>query len=133
MIPALMGHLEHTVMEALWEHGEANVHEVMRRLNRPLAYNTVMTTLDRLYKKGLLNRSKIDRAYLYIPRLTRPEWQRKQADDLVADFLSRPGAAGDLLVSCLVDAVGRHDAALLDSLEERIRRKRAALEQERSQ
>src|SRR5580700_10302854 len=112
MIPASMGHLELMVMEALWEHGEANVHRALRRLDRPLAYNTVMTTLDRLYKKGLLNRSKIERAYHYAPRLTRLEWQRKQAEDLVAGFLARPGSAGELLVSCLVDAVGQHDAAL---------------------
>jgi len=128
-----MGHLELTVMETLWEHGEANVHDVMRLVGRPLAYNTVMTTLDRLYKKGLLNRNKLDRAYLYSPALSRLHWQQKQAEDLVSGFLSRRGAAGELLVSCLVDAVGQYGAALLDDLEERIRQKRRELESERGQ
>ncbi len=125
-----MGHLEFTVMEALWEHGEGTVHDVAGRLGRPLAYNTVMTTLDRLFKKGLLNRNKQDRAFLYAPALSRLEWRQKQAEDLVAGFLSSQGATGELLVSCLVDAVGQHDAALLDDLEERIRLKR--LEWERN-
>src|SRR5271168_1554793 len=100
-----MGHLELTVMETLWEQGQGNVHDVVRRLGRPLAYNTVMTTLDRLYKKGLLNRSKQERAYFYAPRLSRLEWQQKQASNLVTGFLSGSGDSSELLVSCLVDAV----------------------------
>ena len=82
-----MGHLELTVMEMLWERGKGNVHDVVRWLNRPLAYNTVMTTLDRLFKR-LTNRSKQERAYYYAPLLSRREWQQKQAEDLVARFLS---------------------------------------------
>ncbi len=126
-----MGHLESTVMETLWERGPSSVHDVVNCLDRPLAYNTVMTTLDRLYKKGLLDRTRQDRAYFYRPRLSRQAWQQKQAEDLVSGFLSRSGAAGELLVSCLVDAVGDYDAALLDDLEARIRRKREELEQGR--
>jgi predicted transcriptional regulator len=126
-----MGHLELTIMETLWERGNGNVHDVVHWLDRPLAYNTVMTTLDRLFKKGLLNRSKQDRAYLYTPRLSRFEWRQKEAAELVSGFLSTHGTASDLLVSCLVDAVGQHDAALLDELDERIRAKRRELEQEK--
>jgi predicted transcriptional regulator len=128
-----MGHLELTVMEALWDSGKGNVHDVVRWLNRPLAYNTVMTTLDRLFKKGLLSRSKQERAYFYAPRLSRVEWQQKQAEDLVSRFLSGPAPAGELLVSCLVDVVGQYDAALLDDIEEKIRIKRQELDQGRQQ
>ena len=123
-----MGHLELTVMETLWERGKGNVHDVVCWLDRPLAYNTVMTTLDRLYKKGLLDRSKQERAYLYAPRLSRLDWQQKQARELISGFLGGQGHASELLVSCLVDAVGRHDAALLDDLEEKIRKKRRELD-----
>jgi predicted transcriptional regulator len=49
---------EITLMEILWTHGESNVREVVDRLDRPLAYTTVMTTLDRLFKKGILERRK---------------------------------------------------------------------------
>jgi predicted transcriptional regulator len=131
----MMGHLETTVMEILWERGDSSVHDVMARLDRPLAYTTVMTTLDRLYKKGLLDRRKEDRAFFYLPRLTRAEWERKRAGEFVAEFLAGPAgpghAAGDLLISCLLDAVGQHDAALLENLERRIREKRKELDRRR--
>jgi predicted transcriptional regulator len=121
----MMGRLEATVMEILWAAGESSVHEVAARLERPLAYTTVMTTLDRLYKKGLLARRKVERAFLYAPAMTRAQWERKRAGDFVAGFLTGPKP--ELLFSCLVDAVGEHDAALLDELERKIQRKRREL------
>jgi len=122
-----LGHLELKVMEILWAHGESSVHEVVRRLGRPLAYTTVMTTLDRLFKKDLLLRRKSERAFLYAPRWTRQEWEQKRAGEFVAGFLASPQASGDLLISSLVDAVGQYDTALLDELERKIRTKRREL------
>src|SRR5712692_12026858 len=122
-----LGPLEITVMEILWAQGESNVRDVVQRLGRPLAYTTVMTTLDRLYKKGLLNRRKSERAFLYTPRLSRWEWEHKRAGDLVAGFLAGPRHSGELLISCLVEAVGQQDEALLDELEEKIKTKRREL------
>src|SRR5471030_2071332 len=83
-----MGPLEIAVLEILWSRGESNVHDVVRRLGRPLAYTTVMTTLDRLFKKGILNRRKIERAFLYSPSLSRSQWEHKRAGDFVAGFLA---------------------------------------------
>jgi predicted transcriptional regulator len=127
----MMGHLEITVMEIMWTHGESSVHDVAQKLARPLAYTTVMTTLDRLYKKGLLDRRKSDRAFLYAPRLSRAEWERKRAGDFLAAFLAGPHPSGDLLISCLVDVVSEQDAALLDELERKIRIKRKELDRRR--
>jgi predicted transcriptional regulator len=107
-------------MEYLWSHGTGNVREVAEKLDRPLAYTTVMTTLDRLFKKGLLERTKSERAFIYSPRLSKPEWQRKRAGELVAGF------SGEMLISCFLDEVG-HDPALLDDLEQKIKQKRAQL------
>jgi predicted transcriptional regulator len=129
--PPALGPLEIAVMEILWERGESNVHDVIEKLDRPLAYTTVMTTLDRLYKKGLLSRHKSERAFLYSTRQTRLEWEQKRAGEFVAGFLNGPQAAGELLMSCLVEAVGRKDAALLDELERKIRVKRKELGQRR--
>lgn len=92
-----------------------------------MAYTTVMTTLDRLFKKSLLVRRKWERAFLYAPRWTRREWERKRAGDFVAGFLASPQASGDQLISSLVDAVGQYDTALLDELERKIRSKRREL------
>ena len=127
--PPSFGHLEGAVMEVLWAEGESNVHGVIERLRYPRAYTTVMTTLDRLFKKGFLNRRKADRAFFYAPRLSRPEWERKRADELVADFLSGSQPSGELLISSLVEAVGQHDETLLDELEKKIKAKRKELDQ----
>jgi len=119
-----LGRLEWAVMEILWTQGPRRVHEVVRGLDRHLAYTTVMTTLDRLFKKGLLVRSKQNRAFVYAPRMSRPEWERRRAGALVADFLDGPEPSRELLLSCFLDAVGEQDAPLLDELERKVREKR---------
>jgi predicted transcriptional regulator len=116
-------------MEILWRKGSGTVKEVLLRLGRPLAYTTVMTTLDRLFKKGLLRRQKSERAFSYSPSLSRAEFDRKRVSDLVAGFLSRPSVDSHSLISCLVEAVGRQDEALLDELERKIQLKRQELVQ----
>jgi len=123
--PAPLGHLETTVMNVLWTRaprGEASVHDVIGSLERPLAYTTVMTTLDRLYKKGLLERRKLNRAFLYSPRLTRAEWEQQ----LVAGLVSP--VSKDLLLSFLIDAAAPGDQSVLEELERKIREKRRELE-----
>jgi predicted transcriptional regulator len=126
-----LGPLEIAVMEILWEHGQGNVHDVIEKLGRPLAYTTIMTTLDRLYKKGFLTRHKSERAFLYSTRHTRREWEQKRAGEFVAGFLDGPQSSGEMLISCLVEAVGQKDEALLDDLEQKIRVKRKELFQRR--
>jgi len=115
-----LGHLESCVMDVMWAQGDSNVRDVADKLDRPLAYTTVMTTLDRLYKKGLLERRKLDRAFIYSPRLSRQQWERQRAGQMVAGF------SGELLISCFLDEVGR-DAKLLDELERKIKLKREEL------
>lgn len=122
-----LGHLEESVMEVLWTRGESSVRDVTHKLNRPLAYTTVMTTLDRLFKKGLLARKKSDRAFLYSPRLSRSEYDRARADSLVASFLSGLKSRRDLLLSSFLDAVGQHDQEFLAALEKKIRDERKKL------
>ena len=114
-------------MQILWNEGECCVRDVVERLGRPLAYTTVMTTLDRLFKKGLLKRRKSERAFAYSCGLTRPEWEQAQAGSLAARFLSSPALPSELLISCLVDAVSVQDSSLLDELERRIQTKRTEL------
>jgi len=126
----LLGHLELTVMQILWDCGESNVRDVAGRLDRPLAYTTVMTTLDRLFKKGLLARRKEDRAFVYSPKYSRGEWDVKRTGELINGLLA-PDRSGEILISCLVDAVGQHDATLLDELERKIRLKRRELDRRR--
>jgi predicted transcriptional regulator len=121
---ATLGPLELELMQILWSRGESNVREVVFRLNRSLAYTTVMTTLDRLYKKGFLERRMPDRAFVYSPRFSREEWERQLAESLVAGWLAGSRPSRELLFSSFLDAVGEHDVTLLDELEKKIRRKR---------
>jgi len=122
-----LGPLEIQVMEVVWNCRECSVRDVVEKLDSQLAYTTVMTTLDRLFKKGLLDRYKSERAFVYTARLSSQEWEQQRAGDLVAGFLNGPQPSRDLLLSSLVDAVGHHDAMLLDTLEEKIRNKRREL------
>lgn len=111
-------------MEILWRRRAGNVREVIERLPQPLAYTTVMTTLDRLYKKGLLERTKSERAFVYAPRLSRAQWARRRAGEFMASFLAGPRPARTQMISCLLQAVEEYDAALLDDLSRQIESKR---------
>ena len=64
--------LELRCMRALWAAGQATVHEIRARLlpDRPLAYTTVMTVMDRLARKGIVDRQKRGRAHLYRPAVS---------------------------------------------------------------
>ncbi len=127
-----LGPLEAGVMDVVWRFGAADVRQVAARLPRPLAYTTVMTTLDRLYKKGLLERRKRQRAFVYAARLDRAQWLRRRAGHLVSAFFApvQPGPrlGREAMLSCLLEAVESYDVGLLDQLEKRIQAKRRALD-----
>lgn len=122
-----LGPLELRVMEILWARGACSVRDVVENLGSELAYTTVMTTLDRLFKKGLLERQKSGRAFLYAPRLSSAEWNRKRAGELLAGFLAAEQPSRQTLVSFLLEVVGDYDQSMLDELERTIRRKRREL------
>jgi predicted transcriptional regulator len=85
-----MGQLEARVLDVLWDHGGwLNPGEVHRLLptDHELAYTTVMTILVRLHDKGLLDRHRDGRAYVYHPVLTRDE----HAAARMAEFLASAG------------------------------------------
>src|SRR5271169_2051800 len=86
--PSQLGPLEIDVMEMMWRFGPSNVRDVVGRMERKLAYTTIMTTLDRLYKKGLLDREMTDRAFVYRAKLSREEWDRRRAGEMMAGFLA---------------------------------------------
>ncbi len=88
------------------------------------AYTTLMTTLDRLYRKGVLDRERAGRAFRYRPRYTRPEMEALLAANAVDAFLGHEPKALRPALSFLVDAVGERDHALLDELEILVREKR---------
>jgi predicted transcriptional regulator len=123
-LQAALGHLERAVMDTVWRGGDLSVRDVQRELEKPVAYTTVMTTLDRLYKKGLVLRRREGRAFVYTRALERHELEAAMTTGLLSGMLSSgPGAARPFL-SNLVDVVGDSDDGLLDELEQLVREKR---------
>jgi predicted transcriptional regulator len=70
--------LEMMCLNALWEIGEGNVEDVRRVVsqNRPLAYTTVLTLLDRLARRGAVSRRKEGRGFRYQPTVERDKLRR---------------------------------------------------------
>jgi predicted transcriptional regulator len=127
MVETALGHLERDILDRLWERAEPlPVRALEASFGGTLAYTTLMTTLDRLHRKGLVERQRAGRAFLYRARFTREELASGVATDLI-DAILGPGADGARpVMSTFVDAVEQRDAALLDELERLIREKRKA-------
>lgn len=122
-----LGSLEREVLALIWERGDTTVRDACARLGSSIAYTTVMTTMDRLFKKGLLARRKAGRAFVYRATVTRHELQGAVAGELVQSLLQHSDAEPLPILSSLVDAVSDRDRALLDDLERLIREKRRAI------
>lgn len=121
-----LGPLEQRTLDALWTRGSATVRELIDESCTGLAYTTVMTTLDRLYKKHLLTRSEEGRAFRYTPRFSREELDREAAGHAFRQLLdSSPSSS--LPLSFLVEILGERDAQLLDDLRSLVERKRREL------
>jgi predicted transcriptional regulator len=126
-----LGALERDVMAMVWASGHASVRDVCARLSPEVAYTTVMTTMDRLFKKGLLARRKVGRAFVYRATASREEIEGAVASELVHSLLAGGESEPLPVLSSLVDAVSDRDRELLDELERLIQEKRRSLEQER--
>lgn len=122
-----LGHLERQVLEEIWDRGETSVRDIVITLDEKVAYTTVMTTLDRLYKKRLLSRRKDGRAFIYSPRVTRAEFEQGIAEDVIDGLLGGGTSGAEPVLACIVDAVSEHDRALLDELDRLIKEKQAEL------
>jgi predicted transcriptional regulator len=124
-----LGPLEAKVLELLWGHARPlTVREV--HLSFPkLAYTTLMTTLDRLHRKAVLVRRRSGRAFAYEPRCSREHLFGEMASRHLTEIL---GVCGDdtMILSTLVHAVGRRDAALLDELDALVKAERTRLKME---
>lgn len=82
-----LGDLELLVMKILWDTNEPlDVKEVTKRLGNTRAYTTVMTTLNRLYRKGYLKQEKHSRSFLYSPLVSQNTFLH-QTFSRIAEYL----------------------------------------------
>ena len=121
--------LEADIMEVVWskhwpEFSVGDVHRELER-ERDIAYTTVMTTVGRLYDKGLLCRERDGKRYLYRPRMSREEFTESMARELLG---SLSGLAHEQALSLLVQ-VADADVDELRRLESLIRKRKKELGQ----
>ena len=94
---ATLTEAELRIMNVLWDEGSATVHEVLQGLSSepPLAYNTVLTFIRILEKKGYVKHVKDKRAHVYMPKVDRKDATRFEVRHLVSRFF---GNSDELLV-----------------------------------
>lgn len=120
-LASVFGALELRVLEALWRRGRGTVRDLCEDFPAA-AYTTLMTTMERLHKKGVLNREKSGRAFVYEPISSRAELESGLITRAIQPLLSSDSARP--VLSCFVDEVSRHDERLLDELERLVQEKR---------
>ena len=126
-LEAVFGPLEIRVLEALWSrHTAACVRDLQPEFPG-VAYTTLMTTLDRLFRKGVLRREKSGRAFFYTTKGSQEQLLSQLAGSTFATLLPGDSASVRPIMSMFVDTVGDRDEALLDDLEALIRARRDEL------
>jgi len=95
--------LQLSILEVLWQRGEATTQEVWERVTRerPLALTTVATLMSRLERKSVLTHRREGRQYVYRATVTRAEVRRSKVRDLTENLFGGDPAA---LLSHLVRA-----------------------------
>src|SRR5579862_999364 len=101
--PWHLGQLEKSIFDVLRGRPEATVHDVLGRLNEDLPYTTVLSGLDRLYRRGMLSRAPRGKSFVYkaVPFCERVKLHIK----LYLEHSAASGNRGDALCSSLVEAL----------------------------
>jgi predicted transcriptional regulator len=89
------------IMDVLWRKGSATVQQVLDWLPSPLAYNSVLTTIRVLEKKGHVKHIKDGRTHVYEPIIGREEATRSEIRHLMSRFFSNSHEA--LILNILQD------------------------------
>ncbi|MGA9792492.1 MAG: BlaI/MecI/CopY family transcriptional regulator [Terriglobales bacterium] len=115
-----LGTLEQKLLSAMWQRPEGiTIRELRDRADIGRAYITIVTTLNRLRKKGLVDRIAVEGTkvltFRYVSRFTRAEVERDVASNAIRQVLGL-GVAGPLLLSRMVEEIGEHDSELLEEL-----------------
>jgi predicted transcriptional regulator len=118
----VLGELETAIMNVFWKQRDLTVTDVEDKLRgkRQIAHTTVLTTLDRMHRKGYLVREKQGKAFVYSARYSREEFERGMAQEVLGALLNHYRTPA---LSAFVDLVGENENTL-DQLEAMIREKR---------
>lgn len=120
----VLGDLEAEIMRVIWRRGSASIREVWDEVKikrRPLAFNTVMTVMNRLVEKGLLRREDRRRHYRYRPALDRLTFQARASHEVAEALIHE---FGDVAVAQFVEVLEEVDPEKLAALERLILERR---------
>jgi predicted transcriptional regulator len=123
-----LGTLERQILDVVWRQGRSSVRDVLTALDHSIAYTTAMTVMDRLFKKGVLERERVGRAYVYSAASSPDQLQSSFVMGLLQRLLGGGADAAAPVLSHLVDTVGARDRQLLDELDRLVREKRRELD-----
>lgn len=126
-LESTFGPLEIKVLEALWARAAPACVRDLQPDFPGVAYTTLMTTLDRLFRKGMLSRVKEGRAFFYRPKSSQQQLISELAGSTFATMLPGDAAAVRPILSMFVETVGQRDEALLDELEQLVKARRDEL------
>ncbi len=122
-----LGKLERQVLEEAWRRGEVSVRDIYVNFGESIAYTTLMTTLDRLFRKQILGRRKDGRAFIYSPAVSREEFEHGIREDVIEGLLGGGAEGIQPVLACIVDTVSETDRELLDELDRLIKEKKREL------
>ena len=126
-----LGPLEREIIQLVQSRGSATVRELLEDGKLQLAYTTVMTTLDRLFKKGLLTRVAEGKAFRYSSGCAPEDVARLVTVSGIRRWIESAQSSTLPHLSYFVEAVSAHDASLLDELRALVERKRKELDREK--
>ncbi len=120
------GALEVRVLDALWaREGPQSVRDLQPAFEG-IAYTTLMTTLDRLHRKGVLLREKVGRAFVYRPRCSPDALRSDLAGKALLDVFGDRAHQLKPILSFFIETVSREDRESLAALEQLIEERRRA-------
>ena len=99
----VFGELEARIMQAAWSaEAPVSVREVHESVDPNLHYNTVLTVMERLERKGVLTRHKVGRAHLYEPAQSLEDFTRSVTGGVLRDIIAE---LGDDAIAAFVNAL----------------------------
>ena len=119
----IFGELEAKLMEAVWALDEPAVQDVIDHLGGELNYKTTMTVMNRLVDKGVLERRKSGRAFVYTATTSHDELLAGVFDKMVRGMFGSDFR--QIALAQIIETVGSIDAQILDDLEQLIQQKKA--------
>ena len=99
-----LGELEQQIMEIIWREKELSIRSVLQILNtqKPVAYTTVATIMQRLVDKKFLVRREKGKSFVYASRYSKELFSRK----IVQSFLDKVVSSyGDIAIASFVDSI----------------------------